>query len=157
MIWLIGWLIIDDLTYWLMFDWCFDWITNLIPPLYQDWIQHMIDWLNDDWFDWLIVCLINDWWRLTGWWLIDRRFDWLVDWLNDWLVVFFDCSYIPELSGDSMRACYELFLNRCLFIWTPFWFTSVFQSTAYLKFAKLQYGYPGFRCRVITGSLMRLY
>ena len=32
-----------------------------------------------------------------------------------------------------------------------------FESTAYLKFAKLQYVFSGFRCRVITGSLMRLY
>ena len=32
-----------------------------------------------------------------------------------------------------------------------------FESTAYLKFAKLQYVSSGFRCRVITGSLMRLY
>ena len=31
------------------------------------------------------------------------------------------------------------------------------ESTAYLKFAKLQYVSSGFRCRVITGSLMRLY
>ena len=29
--------------------------------------------------------------------------------------------------------------------------------TAYLKFAKLQYVSSGFRCRVIAGSLMRLY
>ena len=29
-------------------------------------------------------------------------------------------------------------LDRFLFIWTPFWFISVFESTAYLKFAKLQ-------------------
>ena len=48
-------------------------------------------------------------------------------------------------------------LDRFLFIWTPFWFISVFESTAYLKFAKLQYVSSGFRCRVITGSLMRLY
>ena len=34
---------------------------------------------------------------------------------------------------------------------------SVFESTGYLKFAKLQYVSSGFRCRVITGSLMRLY
>ena len=32
-----------------------------------------------------------------------------------------------------------------------------FESTAYLKFAKLQYVSSGFRCRVIAGSLMRLY
>ena len=32
---------------------------------------------------------------------------------------------------------------------------SVFGSTAYLKFAKLQYVSSGFRCREITGSLMR--
>ena len=31
-----------------------------------------------------------------------------------------------------------------------------FQSTAYLKFAKLQHVSSGFRCRLITGSLMRL-
>ena len=30
-------------------------------------------------------------------------------------------------------------------------------ETAYLKFAKLQYVYSGFRRRVIAGSLMRLY
>ena len=48
-------------------------------------------------------------------------------------------------------------IDRYLFIWTPFWFISVFESTAYLKFAKLQYVSSGFRCRVITGSLMRLY
>ena len=48
-------------------------------------------------------------------------------------------------------------LDRFLFIWTPFWFISVFKSTASLKFAKLQYVSSGFRCRVITGSLMRLY
>ena len=48
-------------------------------------------------------------------------------------------------------------LDRFLFIWTPFWFISVFVSTAYLKFAKLQYVSSGFRCRVLTGSLMRLY
>ena len=34
---------------------------------------------------------------------------------------------------------------------------TVFESTAYLKFAKLQYVSSGFRCRVIAGSLMRLY
>ena len=32
-----------------------------------------------------------------------------------------------------------------------------FESTAYLKFANFQYVSSGFRCRVITGSLMRLY
>ena len=31
------------------------------------------------------------------------------------------------------------------------------ESTAYLKFAKLQYVSSGFCCQVITGSLMRLY
>ena len=48
-------------------------------------------------------------------------------------------------------------LDRFLFIWTPFWFISVLESTAYLKFVKLQNVSSGFRCRVITGSLMRLY
>ena len=37
---------------------------------------------------------------------------------------------------------------------TPFWFISVFESTSYLKFAKLQFVSSGFCCRVITGSLM---
>ena len=37
-----------------------------------------------------------------------------------------------------------------------FWFISVFESTGYLKFAKLQYVSSGFHCRVITGSLMGL-
>ena len=48
-------------------------------------------------------------------------------------------------------------LDRFLIIWTSFWFISVFESTAYLKFAKLQYDSSGFHCRVITGSLMRFY
>ena len=36
-------------------------------------------------------------------------------------------------------------------------FISVFELTAYLKFAKLQHVSSGFRCRLNTGSLMRLY
>ena len=48
-------------------------------------------------------------------------------------------------------------LDSFLFIWTPFWFISVFESTAYLKFAKLLYVSSGFRCRVIAGSLVRLF
>ena len=36
-------------------------------------------------------------------------------------------------------------------------FMSVFETTAYLKYAKVQYVSSGFRCRVITGSLMSLY
>ena len=39
----------------------------------------------------------------------------------------------------------------------PILIISVFKSTAYLKFSKLKYVSPGFRCRVITGSLMRFY
>ena len=39
----------------------------------------------------------------------------------------------------------------------PILIISVFKSTAYLKLAKMQYVSSGFRCRVITGSLMRLY
>ena len=44
-----------------------------------------------------------------------------------------------------------------LITWTPFWFISVFESTVYLKFVKLQYVSSGFSCRVITGTLRRLY
>ena len=33
-------------------------------------------------------------------------------------------------------------LERFIIIWTPFWFISVFESTAYLEFAKLQYVPP---------------
>ena len=36
-------------------------------------------------------------------------------------------------------------------------FISAFEMTAYLKFAKLQHVSSGFCCRLITGSLMRLY
>ena len=39
----------------------------------------------------------------------------------------------------------------------PIWIYISFESTVYLKFAKLHYFSSGFRCRVITGSLMRLY
>ena len=39
----------------------------------------------------------------------------------------------------------------------PILIISVFGSTAYLKFAKLQYVSSGVCCRMITGSLMRLY
>ena len=35
-------------------------------------------------------------------------------------------------------------------------YISVFLSTAYLKFTKLQYFFSCFRCKVITGSLMRI-
>ena len=65
-----------------------------------------------------------------------------------------------EISGNILRNKWLVkthILDRFLFIWTPFWFISVFESTAYLKFAKLQYVVSGFRCRMITGSLMRLY
>ena len=41
-------------------------------------------------------------------------------------------------------------LDRFLIIWTPFWFISVFESIAYLKFAKLKYVSSGFHCLVIT-------
>ena len=40
---------------------------------------------------------------------------------------------------------------------TPFWYISVFESTAHLKFTKLQQVSSGFRCKVITRSLTRLY
>ena len=36
----------------------------------------------------------------------------------------------------------------------PFWLISIFESTAYLKFAKLQYVSSGFRCRVIDEALL---
>ena len=39
---------------------------------------------------------------------------------------------------------YTHILDRFVFIWTPFWFKSVFESTAYLKFVKLQYVSSGF-------------
>ena len=39
----------------------------------------------------------------------------------------------------------------------PFWFISVFESAANLKFAKLRCVPSCFRFRVITGSLMRVY
>ena len=51
---------------------------------------------------------------------------------------------------------YSFRMLECQLIWTPFWFISVFESTACLKLAKLQYVSSGFRCRVIAGSLMRL-
>ena len=66
------------------------------------------------------------------------------------------------LKWDLTLAHWTQVSDRCplgylLIIWTPFWFMSVFESTVYLKFAKLQYVSSGFHCRVITGSLMRLY
>ena len=57
--------------------------------------------------------------------------------------VDFDIVNFPFMDGDVPRSiCYGF---------------SVFEWTAYLKLAKLQYVSSGFRCRVITGSLMRLY
>ena len=41
----------------------------------------------------------------------------------------------------------DSYSRQVLFIWSPFGFISVFESTAYLKFAKLQYVSSGFRCR----------
>ena len=60
--------------------------------------------------------------------------------------------------GDSLSAGKtgkgkKGILDRYFIIWTRFLFISVFESTVYLKFAKLQYVSSGFRCRVITGSL----
>ena len=46
---------------------------------------------------------------------------------------------------------------RSSYLFGPHFDLYVFELTAYLKFAKLQYVSSGFRCRVITGSLMRLY
>ena len=61
------------------------------------------------------------------------------------------------LISTHILDSFFFFFFFFLFIWTPFWFISVFKSAAYLKFAKLQYVPSGFRCRVIAGSLMRLY
>ena len=67
------------------------------------------------------------------------------------------CS-LPDFGKYNAGFLGWVFLiDRFLIIWTLFWFTSVFESTAYLKFAKLQYVSSGFCCRVITGSLMGLY
>ena len=62
--------------------------------------------------------------------------------------------------SDKNIQTHETFYSysRQVFIYLdPILIISVFESTAYLKFAKLQYVPSGFRCRVITGSLMRLY
>ena len=63
-------------------------------------------------------------------------------------------TYNNAKIHQVILICFSSFF---VFIWTPFCFISVFESTTYLKFAKLQYVSSGFRCRVIAGSLMRLY
>ena len=61
-------------------------------------------------------------------------------------------NYSPSTSRNTLSMIQDL---------TPKDYTTVSkgtsESTAYLKFAKLQYVFSGFRCRVITGSLMRLH
>ena len=65
----------------------------------------------------------------------------------------------------SPVSCRYWFSNNIVFFFIFFYLQKcvqketwlVFESTAYLKFAKLQYVSSGFRCRVIGGSLMRLY
>ena len=45
-------------------------------------------------------------------------------------------------------------LDRSLIIWVPFWLISVFESTAYLKFAKLPYIFPlAFVARSLQGHV----
>ena len=66
-------------------------------------------------------------------------------------------SFKSQSGHDFVTETATYILDMFLIIWTPFLFISVFESTAYLKFANLQYVSSGFRCRVITGSLMRVY
>ena len=66
------------------------------------------------------------------------------------------CIELPTLKREGPDEQTHI-LDRFLIIWTPFRFISVFESTAYFKFAKLLCVSSGFRCQVITGSLMRLY
>ena len=78
-------------------------------------------------------------------------------------IVQFICYFGPLRSA---RIFWEIsnkwlvephILDNVLFIWTLFWFISVFKSTAFSKFAKLQHVSSDFRCRVITRLLIRLY
>ena len=78
----------------------------------------------------------------------------IVQFIFSFLVLWDQREYSENLE---IHDCFTHILDRSLTIWIPFWFISVFKSTAFLKFAKLQYGSSGFRCRVIAGSLMRLY
>ena len=80
-------------------------------------------------------------------------------------------TFLSECSGKTVEELWQSFtstlekhVNDCVPTKLirgksslPFWFISVFVSIACLKFAKWQYVSSGFRCRVITGSLMRLY
>ena len=70
---------------------------------------------------------------------------------------FVTLTFFYSWAGEFESYLVENPEDRFLIIWTPFWFISVFELTAYLKFAKLQHISSGFRCRLITGSLMRLY
>ena len=63
----------------------------------------------------------------------------------------------PTSVTNASSKCINLIITNHHAIITDTNVLSVFESTAYLKFAKLQYVSSGFRCRVITGSLMRLY
>ena len=55
----------------------------------------------------------------------------------------------PLEPGENLKA-----KVKSIFIFVKYY--NAFRG-CYLKFAKLQYVSSGFRCRVITGSLMRLY
>ena len=44
----------------------------------------------------------------------------------------------------------DSYSREVVIIWTPFWFISVFELTAYLKFVKLQYVSPGFLVYILV-------
>ena len=70
--------------------------------------------------------------------------------------VLYDFALFVSNGGSiHLILMTELNCSRA-FIWEIVWIF-FFKSTAYFKFANLQYVSSGFRCRVITGSLMRLY
>ena len=69
---------------------------------------------------------------------------------------------LHKVLGQIDLAHWTQVSDRCplgylLFVWTPFWYVSVFGSAACLRFAELWCVSSGFRCRVVVGSLMRLY
>ena len=74
------------------------------------------------------------------------------------LFSFFFCRYILTSEEDirwDVGCLLVHILDRFLFIWTPFWFWSLNRlpiwNSQNCSFSS------GFHCRVITGSLMRLY
>ena len=116
-----------------------------------------------------VLYFMFQWFGLISWRLFDGRpmtikclhneSVWCKSWHKNKFWSQRHIFHCPEFLSYSLKIIWwmnDMLLNNKS-MWPKLWFISVFESTTYLKFAKLQYVSSGFRFQVITGSLMRLY